>query len=251
LKKQEFLSGGNNKSLTVEAKAHSKKFLHRRGARAKIASSKMSPGAARVDTSKTTELRFEIEEEELDCITDESFEISVAPTFERLRYSINQRVLVWSESAEAGLRYYKFGESGDETLSREEMILRHSFPLDLLDFAIHEDFSRKGEWRSETSIHEHWDALISIDGKKYILEVTMNERGEVYHFYARPRMYVEDNEMFIRSISEFPDLAKSSDVSRLTALPKRGEISEDEKGNVTFIDNVSGVCYKILRLSGF
>jgi hypothetical protein len=248
LKRQELVYGSSSRGLTTETRASNKKTSRRRAVLGKMDVSKKS-GAARCEDKASTMVEGESKREEEELVsTAASLERS---PLKRHSYAIHKRVSVWSESFESGLRYYKFGESGEEILPREEMILRHSFPLDLLEFAIHEDFSRRGEWKSESSIHDHWDALISIDEKKYILEVTVNERGEVYHYYARPRRYIEDNEMIIRSVSEFPDLAASAAQTSPPVVPKRGEIEEDEKGNVSFTDNVSGVCYKILRLSSF
>ncbi len=157
--------------------------------------------------------------------------------------AIHPRVSVWGESYEAGLAYY-----GEGTLSEAEMVLRHRFPPELMLLAFHPLFSDKGSWLNEKGEeHDHWESIVHINGRKFMLEATVDKRGVLYHFYTRPILGCSDYTMISSSPSEFPTLGDSLKV-KASAIDIAGIKFDGERGNA--ILNFEGNVYKVLRLRG-
>ncbi len=98
------------------------------------------------------------------------------------------RVVSWFTSAEAGLKYYGFDDPRNpQTLSREEMTLRHRFPPQLLLLAFNPLFAKQSKVPTpDGRIVTQWKSILLIDGKKYLLEASADEENCVFHLYAKP-----------------------------------------------------------------
>jgi hypothetical protein len=195
------------------------------------------------DDKKEEEADLEV----LRVVEDSSIVRASLPQYEKT-FFIHERVLLWTSSTEEALALYDYDESVAGSLPREEMILRHSFPVEMIKYMLHKDFSRRGIWENEKTMHRHWDALIEINTKKYILEVTMNDRDEIYHYYARPRRCLSDIEMVFHSPAEFPPL-RTDRVSSEVVQHIEGFIEMNELGSLIYRDEKNGNLFKLIRLS--
>ena len=117
-------------------------------------------------------------------------------------FHFHRRVAAWQQSGEIGLEYYQFGKDGvSHDLERDEMILRHRLPKDLLLLAINPHYGVKKPvlLASGEVIREHYETCLLIDGKKYILEVSLNDHNMLFHFYARRVRQMKDFENMMTS----------------------------------------------------
>lgn len=142
-----------------------------------------------------------------------SFEASLKLAYEHLTtLEFHKRIKVWQRSEEAGLDYYQFGQAGiSHDLTREEMILRHRLPKDLLLLSLDPHFGVKKSitLSSGEVIENHFESCLMIDGKKYILETSINKNGVVFHFYARRITNIQDyQQMLTFSPSEYPTIQR-------------------------------------------
>jgi hypothetical protein len=176
-----------------------------------------------------------------------SFEASLKRAFEHLStLTFHKRIKVWQRSMEEGLAYYHFGEEGvHHDLSKEEMILRHRLPKDLLLLSLDPHFGVKKPLTLESGeiIDNHFESCLSIDGRKYILETSINSKGVVFHFYARRVHHIQDyKQMLSYSPLEFATiqtLAKGS-----TALDDEGKEFEGiDVARITFDKDGNALCH--------
>jgi hypothetical protein len=101
----------------------------------------------------------------------------------RENYLLHPRVLVWQKSSSAGLLYWKErGEYRPIDVTDEELILHHRLPRQVLFLAFDPHFSFEGRRKIEKSRLLY----LLIDNNKYLIELSLNERSQVYHFMARP-----------------------------------------------------------------
>jgi hypothetical protein len=116
---------------------------------------------------------------------------SLKQTLKSLRSTLffHPRVAAWKTSAQRGLLYYKF-DARTSAISKEEMILRHRLPHELLMALYNPYYSIRGTWMHEGIALRRQTANISIDGSPYTLQATLNEKNELYHFYAEPASHV-------------------------------------------------------------
>jgi hypothetical protein len=154
----------------------------------------------------------------------------------------HRRVLAWQHSKESGLEYYHFGCEGvTHELSAEEMTLRHRLPQDLLLLALNPHFSIKKPitLSAKEVIENHYETCLTIDGKKYILEVSINADGTLFHYYARRVRLINDYQKMLSFYSadskgtiaaELHDGASSAGSSGLEGF-NAGSISFDAHGN--------------------
>ena len=99
--------------------------------------------------------------------------------------------------------------SGSDRL--KNFIKSHRLPLQLKFLAFDERYSLKGEFdprRPDGIKLESWNCSIQIDKDEHILEATISQVGEVFHFYARP----------VRERSVFPFVSSLSDAATYPEL---------------------------------
>jgi len=157
--------------------------------------------------------------------------------------SFHPRVKSWHTSAEAGLDFYGFGHEGvSHELSREDMILRHRLPKDLLLLALNPHYGIKKSitLKSGDVIDEHYETCLLIDGKKYVLEASINHLGVVFHFYARRVTKVEHYQQML-SISDL-QFAMMRDVIKgaKSATEEKEEFAS--AGSLTFNKEATATC---------
>ncbi len=111
-----------------------------------------------------------------------------------IRFTIHPRVRAWQRSSEEGLAYYHYDEAIPGSLPPHEMILRHRLPPQLLKLAFRKEYSVKSLWKADgaTLEHRHFESLLGIDEKLYILEATIDQNEILYHFYARKASSTND-----------------------------------------------------------
>jgi hypothetical protein len=157
--------------------------------------------------------------------------------------TFHPRVKVWQKSAEAGLAYYHFASEGaGAVISSEEMVLRHRLPLDLLILALNPHYGIKKPIKLESGeiVHDHFETCLLINEKKYVLEVSINHKGVLFHYYARRVRCIQD---YQQMLSITPDQYAS--VREVIKSPKAfieegeefapisaGELTFDKDGNV-------------------
>ena len=158
------------------------------------------------------------------------------------------RVNAWNTSGAMGLAYYGYDSGAVHILSREEMILRHRFPPGILSLIFSNLYSKQSKIeRPSGEICNHWESVLHIDGAKYMLEATVDTRGNLFHYYARPLISFGDYFHLTReSPSEFPPLERKEEVPMpLAGIIPEG-ITSDKQGNATF--EFDGHTYKMLLL---
>jgi hypothetical protein len=180
----------------IESKEEKKlvRIKIKEGKKKKSSSTKSSKGPivickdSKIELKKDAPISYIDEEEPKDAIEtlDESFD----RTYRYLdRIFMEKRVDVWTVSAEAGLEYYHFDDPAFcHELSREEMILRHRLPPQLFILAFNDHYSIKTDWfnpRTEKMCKKR-ECVLSINGRKYLLQATVDERSILFHYYARP-----------------------------------------------------------------
>jgi len=164
------------------------------------------------------------------------------------RISLAPRVNAWNISPAAGLAYYGFDSGTGHVLSEDEMILRHRFPPQIL-FVIFSDLYSKQSTivRPSGEACRHHESVLHIDDKKYMLEATIDSRGILFHYYARPLTNFADYFHLTRqSPSEFPALPGKEEAPISATKMPRTEIDCDEQGNAIF--PFDGHAYKMLLL---
>ena len=162
--------------------------------------------------------------------------------------SLAPRVAAWNESPEAGLDYYGYGSAAGHVLPRAEMILRHRFPPQMLSIVFTDHYSKHSILeRTSGERCKQSESVLEIDGKKYMLEATVDSKGVLFHYYARPLTRFADYFHLTReSPSEFPALAgKEADPTPLPEVRADG-IEYDPQGNAHF--DFDGRHYKMLLL---
>ncbi|MCX6991177.1 MAG: hypothetical protein NTX49_08985 [Chlamydiae bacterium] len=164
------------------------------------------------------------------------------------RTSLAPRVNVWNISGDRGLAYYGYGLRTEHVLSPEEMILRHRFPPGILSLLFSDLYSKESTiQRPSGEICRHFESVLYIDGKKYMLEATADSRGTLFHYYARPLTRFADYFQLTReSPSEFPVLKGKAEAPTPLAGVSTEGIRSDPQGNATF--EFDGHTYKILLL---
>ena len=162
--------------------------------------------------------------------------------------SVAPRVAAWNDSPEAGLDYYGYGSAAGHVLPRAEMVLRHRFPRQMLSIVFTDHYSKHSTLeRTSGERCKHFESVLEIDGKKYMLEATVDFKGVLFHYYARPLTRFADYFHLTReSPSEFPALAeKEADPIPLHEVRTEG-IEYDAQGNAHF--DFDGHHYKMLLL---
>ncbi|MCX6990005.1 MAG: hypothetical protein NTX49_02905 [Chlamydiae bacterium] len=162
--------------------------------------------------------------------------------------SLAPRVAAWNESPEAGLDYYGYGSAAGHVLPRAEMILRHRFPQQMLSIIFTDHYSKHSILeRTSGELCKQSESVLEIDGKKYMLEATVDSKGVLFHYYARPLTRFADYFHLTReSPSEFPALEEKE--AAPTPLPelRTDGIEYDPQGNAHF--DFDGHHYKMLLL---
>ena len=163
--------------------------------------------------------------------------------------SLHRRVSIWNESGAAGLHYYQYGRRDQqEILDPEEMILRHRFPPEILSILFNDRYSKVSvKQRDSGEPCTQWESVLEIDRKKYLLEATVDSKGILFHYYARPLRRFEDYFHLTREApSEFPTLGETeAPPTPLPAVIAKG-ITLDGQGNAIF--RFDGHNYKMLLL---
>jgi hypothetical protein len=121
---------------------------------------------------------------------------------------LHPRIQAWFSSKEAGMEYYASTKPAeDQFLEKDQMILRHHFPVAILSFAMNRLFSNRIEEQKDLKLMTLYKSIIYIDGVKHLLECVVNEHQEVFHLYAKPLKHMRNYFDLIRfSESEFPPL---------------------------------------------
>jgi hypothetical protein len=164
----------------------------------------------------------------------------------RKSIQLDYRVAIWNESITRALAHYRYDPQALGAVPKDEMILRHQIPLEFLELVFNPQFSNQGVWTTPAGEeHPHWESLIAIDERKYILEVTMDLTDTIYHFYARPLRSTGDYVMVLQDREEYPPLARELK-ERATPLTFVGEICFDEHGNGLIVKDSS--TYKIVKI---
>jgi len=125
------------------------------------------------------------------------------------RIFIDPRVEAWIHSAAAGLLHYGYGAGGGDLLSESEMVLRHRLPPQIINLLFSDRYSKISIIeRSPGKYYQEWEGVLEIDGKKYILEATIDPKNILFHFYAKPlRSFVDYYHLTKESPFEFPILS--------------------------------------------
>lgn len=175
-------------------------------------------------------------------------------------FQFHKRIKVWQRSKEHGLEYYQFGHDGvAHELTQEEMVLRHRLPKDLLVLSLNPHYGIKKPitLASGEVIDNHYESCLLIDGKKYILETSVNSKNIVFHFYARRVQHIHDyQQMMSFAPSEYPTIKSIAQGS--SALGDEGKEFEgidvsrlifDKDGNVSC--DYEGHTYQVALLKPF
>jgi hypothetical protein len=162
--------------------------------------------------------------------------------------SLHPRVNAWNKSPAAGLAYYGYGSGAPHVLPQDEMILRHRFPPEMLSLLFSDLYSKESRIQNRSGeLCRHFESVLNIDGRKYMLEATVDARGILFHYYARPLTNFADYFHLTReSPSEFPELPKKEEAPTPLARIPTKEIHSDEQGNAIF--EFDGHAYKVLLL---
>lgn len=209
--------------------------------KAKIPPCKRTETPHDTTSSADEETKAEREEELLaEPVVAQAYDKPYTELGEKL-YKLHPRVSSWMNSAEEGLISHHYDTT--HILPQHEMILRHRFPMSILPFLFDDSFSKHSLWQ-EREGYDHFESLLLINKKKYILEATLNPEGVIFHLYARPvKSFTDYYSMVYLSPTEFPTLTRSYDAVR--------ECKEDasilfESGNV--IIPFEGSSYEVIRL---
>lgn len=162
--------------------------------------------------------------------------------------SIHPRVGSWFKSEKAGLTYYDFeNPEAGHVLSREEMVLRHRFPMEILLLILNPFYSKTIDNRDE--LEEGFTkrkCIAVIDEKKYFIEAIIDAENQLFHFYGRPIRSLSDYVAFtVHSPSEFPALRAEATLA-VTPEVRFEEIRFNPGGDALI--NFEGHEYKILLL---
>lgn len=163
-------------------------------------------------------------------------------------FTILDRVQAWLHSSERGLEAHGFDSgSAAHVLSREEMIIRHRFPKQILLLVFNPLFSKQMEWvdpRGRTL--EHYETFLYIDGSKYMLEATITPARQLYHLYARPIRRMEDFQSLVNVEAEYPVLGEDGGREKHPLTCDEAGITFDEHASALIV--FEGKHYKVPRL---
>lgn len=157
------------------------------------------------------------------------------------KISIHKRVAVWWESSDIGLAYYKYGKDDKiHHLTKDEMILSHQLPQKLLLLLLNPHFGIKKTITLKTGevISKHYEASISINKERYIIEASINEeKNQLFHYYARRIKRVEDLKISSDStLSTLESTEISTEGWSEISLSSLG-FSFDKEGNVSYSED--------------
>lgn len=160
----------------------------------------------------------------------------------RAQLTIAKRVAVWFYSdTRAGLRARGMGHNS--AAKQQKMVSTHRFPEDILILALDPHFSKKIPWK-ENPKHTVYQSCILIDGKKHVLEATVDTESVLYHLCARPIAKWQD--YFLTSI-DFPTL--SQQIEESLAGPQALSTTQlcwSKEGNAQF--TFEGKTYELIQL---
>jgi hypothetical protein len=148
----------------------------------------------------------------------------------RAQLTIAKRVGVWFHSdRKVGLRQRGMGH--DPVAKQDKMVSTHRFPEDILILALDPHFSKKIPW-TENPQHTVYQSCIFIDGKKHVLEATVDPQSVLYHLCAKPIAKWQD---YFLTSSDFPTL--SQQIEESLAGPKALSTTQlcwSKEGNAQF-----------------
>jgi hypothetical protein len=150
--------------------------------------------------------------------------------------SLHPRVNAWNKSPAVGLAYYGYGSGAAHVLPQDEMILRHRFPPEMLSLLFSDLYSKESIIQNRSGeLCRHFESVLNVDDRKYMLEATVDACGILFHYYARPLTNFADYFHLTReSPSEFPKLPRKEEVPTPIARIPTNEIHSDEQGNAIF-----------------
>ncbi len=158
------------------------------------------------------------------------------------KIKIDSRVQIWNEDSDKAIKIYLASLKRPQVLDSAEIILSHTFPLQLLRIVFHRDFSNRSFWKNaEGDEHPKYEAIVEFKDQKYVLEATFDKRNVLYHYNARPANSMKDLLMLIGAPSEFPPLSKETTRSSPVVSTKDSFVF-DADGNAILNS------YKVLKL---
>ena len=167
-------------------------------------------------------------------------EDEILDSFDRtLRYLdriyLEKRVDVWTESIEMGLEYYHFDDPAyGHELSREEMILRHRLPPQMFILAFNDNYSIKKDWLNPRTekICKKRECCVLIDGRKYILQATVDDCSILFHYYARPihrfQDYLQEKKEDAFLLNLRSEKTRAIEDSKTVKVEKEGFVFDDK-----------------------